>query len=170
MINKEMIDLDVYVGTQTVTLFGKERDMKRLTTEEYLTINYNDGVFTARLNSVETDLQAEYQKAYAEFPDKDDPIKAADFQIQQQQRIDKEGPKRIKKIIKDREIEIRQFLKSIIPSLTKAEMEQITVNLYNGIKREIEIQIWMDKYYTRDEAIEMIKQSEKVNFQITPPQ
>ncbi len=170
MLNKEIIDLDVYVGTQTIQLFGKERDMKRLTTEEYLTMNYNDGVFTAHLNTVETDLQAEFQKAYAEFADENDPVKTADFQLKWQKKTEKEAESRIKKIIRDREMEIRQFLKSIIPSLTKDEMEQITVNLYNGIKREIEIQIWMDKYYTRKEAIDMIKQSEKVNFQIPNPQ
>lgn len=169
MVNKEMIDLDVYVGTQTILLFGKERDMKRLTTEEYLTMNYNDSKFTNRLNSVEPDLQAEFNKAYAEFEDKENPIKAAEFQLEWQRKVEKEGDRRINKIITDRHQEIKKFIKDIIPSLTKEEMEQITINLYNGIKREIEIQIWMDKYYTREEAVKMIKQTEMANFQIPTP-
>jgi len=134
MVNKEMIDLDVYVGTQTILLFGKERDMKRLTTEEYLTMNYNDSKFTNRLNSVEPDLQAEFNKAYAEFEDKENPIKAAEFQLEWQRKVEKEGDRRINKIITDRHQEIKKFIKDIIPSLTKEEMEQITINLYNGIK------------------------------------
>lgn len=163
-----MVDLDVYVGTQTVILFGKERDMKRLTTEEYFNMNYLDGQFMDKINSIEVNLTQDAQTALANFKEKDNPEAFQKFQLQTQKDMAKKVDREIKKVILERETQVRQFVKSIIPSLTKEEMEQITVNLYNAIKREIEVQIWMDKYYTRDEAIQMIKQGEIGNFQNQP--
>jgi hypothetical protein len=167
-MSKEMIDLGVYVGTQTVLLFGKERNMNRPTVEDYYTMNYNDGKFTARLNSVEQDLQAEFKKELAEFKYQDDPVKMADFELEWIKKAEKESDRRIKKIIRERTEEIRKFIKKIIPDLTKEEMEKITINLYDAIKRRIEIQIWMDRYYTEEEAIQLIKKSEMEVFQTAP--
>jgi hypothetical protein len=167
MVN-ESIDLDIYVGTQKVTLFGREHEMHRLTTEEYLQMNYMDVQFQNDLKNIDMKVQQEIieriKKIEAKKPKKERTTNFEDMPMPSDINPAQISREMFMEIVKNRQIDIQKFVAKIIPTLTKEEVSQVTINLFDAIQREIEIRIYMDKYYTRDEALELVKENEERNF------
>ena len=59
MVNKDVVDMDLYVGTQKIKLFGKIRELKKLTNKEYMEMSLLDVQFQDEVNNIGRELKPE---------------------------------------------------------------------------------------------------------------
>ena len=161
MVNKDVVDMDLYVGTQKIKLFGKIRELKKLTNKEYMEMSLLDVQFQDEVNNIGRELKPELPVGLSD-EEKEEFI--YDYAKKIPKLVQKFYAEDLPAVFQNREDQIISFLKNVIPDLTDEELEHQTLNLYNGIKMEIEIRLLMDKYLTRDEAIARLKEQEATNF------
>jgi hypothetical protein len=161
MVKKDIVDMDLYVGTQKIKLFGEIRELKRLTNKEYMEMALLDVKFSDEVEEVGKNMMPKLPEGLTDEEKNKweaDVLDSIHDIVQKMYAVD------LPKVFDDREIEIKKFLKNVIPSLTEKELEGQTLNLFNGIRMEIEIRLDMDKYFSREEAIERLKEQDKKGF------
>ncbi len=167
MVN-EVVDLDLYVGTQKVKLFGNEHELKRLTNREYFEMNNLDIQFQNAMSSIGPEAAKEVIQKMKEAEAKQKGKKRTKTKNVEAPITEKDVEKlvftKMDKVLEDRELAIQKFIKKVIPTLTDEEIQQSTLNLFNAIKREIEVRLWMDKNYTREESLQRVKDAEERSF------
>jgi hypothetical protein len=161
MLNKDVVDMDLYVGSQKIKLFGKERELKRLTNKEYMEMNLLDVKFQDEIDNIGRELRPQMPGGLKK---KDEEKWLEDYAKKIPDLVQKMYAKDMPEVFQKREEQIKTFLKSVIPSLTDEELEGPTLNLFNAIRMEIEIRLNMDKYLTREESIQRLKEQDEARF------
>jgi hypothetical protein len=161
MVNKDVVDMDLYVGTQEIKLFGKERELRRLTNKEYMEMNLLDVKFQDEVDNIGRELRPQMPEGLKK---KDEEKWLEDYAQKIPELVQKMYAEDMPEVFQKREEQIKTFLKSVIPSLTDEELEGQTLNLFNAIRLEIEIRLNMDKYLTREESIQRLKEQDEARF------